>query len=141
MKPTRAGYGYIPPTRDAIFAELVRPPAAIRAAKHKQETCVIIRGFPGTVCDKEFPYKRVTYAHLTHSDLQQRLIYNGRDGNRIRIRYSEASGHYARPEFSNEAEYDLGQSDEITYKGARIKVLQADGSAIRYKVLSKLTGW
>jgi hypothetical protein len=139
--PTTRGYGYMPPARDPVFGDLLKAPAAIRAAKHKQETCLLIRDVLATVCNKKEPYTRVTYRHLTQSDLQQKLVYRGRVGDRILIGYSEASGHYARPASAREAEHDLGQGDEITYKGARIKVLDADGTAIRYKVLSRLTGW
>jgi hypothetical protein len=137
---TTDGYGYIPPARD-LLDELLMAPAAIRVAKHKQETCVIVRDLLSTVCDTEYPYRRLSYRHLTQSDLQQKLIYRGRIGDRILIGYSEESGHYARPRSSKQAQYDLGRGDEITYKGARIKVLDADGKAIRYKVLSRLTGW
>ncbi|MDG2002541.1 MAG: hypothetical protein P8J20_04350 [Novosphingobium sp.] len=141
MNRSRTGYGHIGPARTTFLSEILPAPSAIRAAKSRQQTCVIVRDFLSSACDTEKPYKQVTRTQLTQSDLQQKLIYEGRDGNRIRIRYSETSGHYARPEFSREEEYDLGQSDEIAYKGARIKVLQADGTVIRYQVLSKLTGW
>lgn len=69
-------------------------------------------------------------------DLQQTLIYSGRVGNRIRIDYRESSGSYARPAFSNEAEYDLSTSNEIAYRGARIKVIQANNQKIRYIILA-----
>jgi len=141
VSPSKNGFGYIPPARDRFSEDIVKAPAAIRAAKHKQETCVIVRDLLKSACDTEYSYKRVTRAQLSQADLQQELVYEGRKGNRIRVAYNEDSGHYARPAFRQEAEYDLDQSDEITYKGARIKVLQADDTTIRYLVLSKLTGW
>jgi hypothetical protein len=42
----------------------------------------------------------------------------------------------ARPAFSNDVEYDLNESNEIGYKGARIRVVAADGSKIKYIVLA-----
>jgi hypothetical protein len=141
MGPNKDGFGYIPPARSSMFKDLQKAPHAIRVAKHKRETCVLVRDLLRSACDTEHGYSRVTYTRLTPRDLQQELVYTGREGDRIRVAYREESGHYARPEYWEEAVYDLTRSKIIAYKGARIRVLDAEDDVIRYQVLSKLTGW
>src|SRR3546814_5662642 len=94
-------------------------PQSIRASKDKRETCIIIGGLMRPACDTEVPFDRLRKPAISERDLQQTLIYSGRVGNRIKIGYRESSGNMARPAFSNEAEYDLSQSDEIGYRGDR----------------------
>ncbi|QGP80678.1 hypothetical protein [Sphingobium sp. CAP-1] len=135
LQSNREGAGYIPQARD--FLGLPLPfPQSVRASKTKQETCIITGGLNGPICDTEHDFKRTRQPVLSERDLQQTLIYSGRVGDRIRIGYRESSGNMARPAFSNEAEYDLSTSSEIAYRGARIKVLEADNQKIRYIVLS-----
>lgn len=135
MSPNREGAGYLPPARDFLGLPLAVP-QSIRASKSKLETCVIIGGLNGPICDTEHGFKRTRQPVLSDRDLQQTLIYSGRIGDRIRIGYRESSGSIARPAFSNEAEYDLSASTEIAYRGARIKILSADNQKIHYVVLS-----
>jgi len=66
---------------------------------------------------------------------QQTLIYNGKTGSKISIGYREFSGDIARPAFSNEAQYDLSESNTIGYKGARIEVVNASNQEIEYRVI------
>lgn len=134
-RPTRDGSGYILAASDFLGFPLAIP-QSIRASKSKQETCVIAGGLSGPICDTEHAFKRTRKPSLSDRDLQQTLIYSGRVGNRIRIGYREASGNMARPAFSNEAEYDLSTSQEIAYRGARLRVIEADNQKIRYVVLS-----
>ncbi len=132
---SRDGLGYIPPAQDFLGFPMPGP-QSIRASKTKQETCVVIGGLSGSSCDTQYAFNRVRRPVLSERDLQQTLIYSGRVGNRIRLGYRESSGSLARPAFSNEAEYDLSSSQEIAYRGARIRVLEADNQKIRYVVLS-----
>lgn len=135
MTANRDGLGYLPQGRDLLGLPLAFP-QSIRASLSKQETCVIAGGLSGPICDTEHAFVRTRRTVMSDRDLQQTLIYSGRVGNRIRIGYRESSGNYARPAYSNEAEYDLSASDEIAYRGARIKVIQADNQKIRYIVLA-----
>jgi hypothetical protein len=135
MTPSSDGYGYLLQPK-TILGITVAYPESIRASKTKQETCIINGGLALPVCDTQIPFKRTRHPSLSERDLQQTLIYSGRVGDRIKIGYRETSESYARPAFSNEAEYDLSASDEIAYRGARIKVLSADNQKIRYVVLS-----
>jgi len=62
-------------------------------------------------------------------------MYSGRVGNRLRISYREFLNDLARPAFQNEAEYDLDESNIISYQGARLEIIRADNNGIVYKVL------
>lgn len=69
-------------------------------------------------------------------DFQQTLIYLGKSGKLLRFGYREFYKDIARPAFSTEVSYDLGDSDIIGYKKARIQVISATNTSITYKVLS-----
>lgn len=129
------GSGYLIAAKDFLGLPLAMP-GSIRFAKSKQETCIIIGGISAPSCDTEHGFQRVRRPALSERDFQQTLIYSGRVGDKIKIGYREMSGGYARAAFSNEAEYDLSTSDEIAYRGARLRVLEADNLKIRYIVLS-----
>lgn len=129
------GNGYIISAQDFLGFPLPVP-GSIRFSKVKQETCVIIGGISGPSCDTEHRFSRVRKPVLSERDFQQTLIYSGRVGSKIRIGYRENSGGYARTAFSNEAEYDLNSSNEIAYRGARIRVIEADNLKIKYVVLA-----
>lgn len=133
MTANRDGLGYLPQARDLLGLPMPYP-QSVRASKSKQETCIIIGGLSGVACDTEHAFRRTRKPVLSDRDLQQTLIYSGRVGDRIKIGYRESSGSYARPAFSNEAEYDLSTSNEIAYRGAKIKVLDANNQSIRYIV-------
>jgi hypothetical protein len=114
-------------------------PQGLKFSKAGQETCVVFPGaygIPSKVCDHEYPYEFTTMPVYSRNSFQQTLIYSGRVGDKIKLSYREFSGNLARGAFSNEAEYDLSKSSEIAYKGARIKVLNADNQSIKYVVLS-----
>jgi hypothetical protein len=118
-----------------ILAPDMSMAVSLRASKGQQELCVDLR--LGTKpCDTEHGYQRTTRPMVGENNFQQTLIYNGRVGDRIRIGYREFSGDVARPAFSNEVEYDLSTSHEITYRGARIRIIEANNQQIRYVVLS-----
>lgn len=109
-------------------------PQSLRAAKGKQELCIITGMSP--VCDTEHTYVTERRPALSSNDFQQTLIYNGRVGNEIKVAYREFSGSMARQAFANEVQYDLSSSNEISYRGARIRVIEANNQRIRYVVLS-----
>ncbi|AWW75862.1 hypothetical protein CD351_05692 [Erythrobacter sp. KY5] len=114
-------------------------PQSIRFAKNKQETCAVgpsTYGITSANCDSEFSYRFEKRPIVSANNFQQTLIYSGRVGNRIRISYREFSGSTARPAFSNEAEYDLSESEFIAYRGARLRVLNANNESITYVVES-----
>lgn len=74
---------------------------------------------------------------ITSADsLQRTLIYNGRVGEKVNIGYREFSGNTARPAFNNNVEYDLSESREIAYRGAKLEILEATNRSIKFRVLS-----
>ena len=114
-------------------------PQSNRFAKEKQETCVVGPAAYGIVqsnCDSEHSYNFEKRPTVSSNNFQQTLIYSGRVGDRIKISYREFSGNTARPAFSNEAEYDLSESDIIAYRGARLRVIEADNEKIVYSLIS-----
>ncbi len=121
-----------------LFGQMILP-RAIRFSREKQETCVMapnLYGMVQPVCDTEFPYQFTEKPFRSMNDFQQTLIYSGRVGDKIKISYREFSNNMARDAFTNDAEYDLSQSNIIAYKGARLQVIEADNENIRYRVLS-----
>lgn len=114
-------------------------PHGLRFEKERQKTCVIYPGAYGIsqpLCDTEYSYEFTEMPVYSSNSFQQTLIYSGRVGDKIKISYREFSGNMARGAFSNEAEYDLSASNEIAYKGAKIRVEKADNQRIEYVVLS-----
>ena len=67
---------------------------------------------------------------------EQQLIYNGRVGDSLRFVYREFSNDMARSAFTQEAQYDLNESNIIGFKDVRIEVIEATNSSITYKVLN-----
>jgi len=76
-----------------------------------------------------------TRVSIRPDNFQKTLMYSGRVGNRLRISYREFLNDLARPAFQNEAEYDLDESNIISYQGARLEIIRADNNGIVYKVL------
>lgn len=108
---------------------------SLRASKKEQQLCAV-SNLGTSSCDTEHGYVRTERPMVSEGNFQQTLIYNGRVGNRIKIGYREFAGGMARAPFSNEVEYDLNDSMEITYRGARLRILDANNQQIRYVVLS-----
>lgn len=102
-------------------------------AKQPEQLCVVTV-FSARACyDADFEI--TTRVASMDASFQQTLIYSGRIGDKINIAYREFSHSSARPAFSNDVEYDLSVSNQIGYKGALIEVIEADNSAITYRVI------
>lgn len=65
----------------------------------------------------------------------QELIYNGKTGNQVKFLYREITGNLLRTPFNQEAIYDLGEGNVIGFKGARIEVIEASNTNLKYKVI------
>lgn len=115
----------------AAFAD---PWRAVMAYKETQELCVIT-AFNAASCTDNANFERRKKPILTHDSFQQTLIYSGKVGSKINIGYREFSNSLARPAFNNDVEYDLGSSNVIGYKGARIEIIEATNEHIKYKVI------
>nr|WP_314543323.1 hypothetical protein [uncultured Massilia sp.] len=66
---------------------------------------------------------------------RRELVYSGVARGVISLLYREHYGNISRPKFSQELHYDLNEGNEIGYKGARFKVLNADNVGITYEVV------
>jgi hypothetical protein len=90
-----------------------------------------------------FPYTkipgtsyRITTAFVeSRNNFQQLLIYTGKEQNIIKLSYREFAGDMARPAFTVDTTYDLDDSNEIAYRQARLKILEASNISITYIVL------
>jgi hypothetical protein len=108
---------------------------AILVPKDGNGLCIVLAG-TAKACSHEGVLATHIHAKTAGRDSFQRtLIYNGKVGGKINIAYREFSGDFARPDFSNNVEYDLGESNLIAYKGAELEVLEATNQFIRYKVI------
>ena len=69
---------------------------------------------------------------------QRELVYTGVANNVVSILYREFTNDLARPAFSQELHYDLGQGSEVGFRGARFEIVRASNTAITYRVLKPL---
>ncbi|MBV1918386.1 MAG: hypothetical protein KUG65_10055 [Sphingomonadaceae bacterium] len=137
---TTDGTGFIPPARDGLGAWLPAPDS-IRTSRSTRETCLIFVEWGEKACNKSQLYEQSTRQKLTKRDLVQKLIYQGRDGDRITLKYWESSGHSARPESSRELTFALQPFTEIEYRGARLRILSADELKVQYVALQNFTDY
>ena len=77
---------------------------------------------------------------INASNYKLELIYNGRVGDAVRFIYREFTDGLARPSFTQEVQYDLSMSSIIGFKEARLEVLEATNTEIRYKVKQHFYG-
>lgn len=68
------------------------------------------------------------------TDLKQELIYRGRVGDTIKLTYRKFKGDLANPSFTREVQFDLMKSSVIDFEEARIQVIEATTTDIRYEV-------
>lgn len=95
---------------------------------------VKIRAFvPKPIPRMEF--KEVTSAH--DPSFEQELIYNGLSGSTIKFIYREFHSDFIREPFTQEIQYDLNQQKVIGFKRARIEVIEATNTLLKYKVLDQ----
>ncbi len=67
---------------------------------------------------------------------KKEVIYQGRDGDTLRLLYREFIDDLARPAFSQTTEYKISESSTIQFKGLTFDIDSADNSAIIYTVIS-----
>lgn len=67
---------------------------------------------------------------------QQVIEYNGRAGNILQFTYREFSHDRMRTPYTTNFTMDLSSGREVTYKGARLRVVEASNEKITYQVMS-----
>lgn len=83
-------------------------------------------------------FERTTARQKSDRPLRRELVYSGVSKGVVQILYREFLGDLARPAFSQELTYDLTDGDELGYRGARLKVIKATNTSIRFKVMRPL---
>lgn len=86
------------------------------------------------LAEEQDPWQSFEYP--TQHSFKDELIYHGRKDNIIYITYRQYKGRRMSPSSSQELTYDLGHSHIILFKNYKIKVLNATGEYIRFRVLS-----
>jgi hypothetical protein len=90
------------------------------------------------VAAPELVLQPTTVTRLGQKAFQRELVYSGISGSSVSLLYREFGNDPLRPTFSQELKYDLASSRTIGFKGTRIEVVEANNTAIRYRVLSPL---
>ncbi len=122
------------PNAGVVTKSALADPFQTVAVSRDSQICVV-SVFNAAICDSSENFSREKTQAIDLQRFQQILIYNGRSGNTISIGYRELSNNVARPAFSNEVTYDLNESMIIGYQSARIRILEATNTFIRYEVL------
>jgi hypothetical protein len=74
--------------------------------------------------------------HAKADNFQQEFIYSGKAGNVLKFTYREFTNDMARPAFNQDVQYDLTESNEIGFKGARLLVLNATNTKLEYRLIT-----
>ena len=128
------GYGWIALDR-GTFGTRRLAPRSIRVDKSSGRACLLGDGGSAKACRSGVPFRFMRRETLAENDLQQKLIYVGRAGNSILLRYWENSGHFARGERAQEYTVDARLPREFEVEGARIQLLEANRTSIRYRLI------
>ena len=73
---------------------------------------------------------------MDSESFKQELIYNGKSGNVLKFLYRELSGNTLRYPFSQDVQYDLADGKIIGFKGARLEVIEASNTKLKYKLIT-----
>lgn len=68
--------------------------------------------------------------------VKRELLYDGKSGTTLHLSYREFVKDLARPAFTQELSYDIRDDRIIGFKGARVEVIDANNTSLRYRVLS-----
>lgn len=73
---------------------------------------------------------------------RKELLYQGVQGDTVRLSYREYANDMARPAFQQDLTYNIEAPGptKVTFKGVRLEIAGADNNGIRYKILSGFTG-
>lgn len=85
------------------------------------------------------PYEEAVDQEQTNG-FREELLYQGVAGSSLSISYREFKDDFARPAFQQDLQYTLAPEGEteIAFRGARIIVISATNTMIRYRVVSGL---
>jgi hypothetical protein len=69
-------------------------------------------------------------------NVEQTLIYTGREGDIVRFTYREFVDNMARSAFTVDVTYDISEDKIIRYKGMSLEIIEIGNQMIKYKLLS-----
>ena len=85
-------------------------------------------------------YMNAKESNMTDSK-QFEILYSGLSKGELKVTYREFINDLARSSFYQEASYDYsGGKTMITFKGAKVEVLNANNQQIQYRVLNGFSG-
>lgn len=73
---------------------------------------------------------------VKENTFQQVIEYNGKSGQTLKFTYREFGNQVARQAFTTNFTMDLNEGDTVGYKGARLKVIEANNNRIKFILLS-----
>ena len=65
---------------------------------------------------------------------KRELIYQGRDGNNLKLFFREFADDFQRPAYGQEVQYDLSKSSFVQFKGLTISVEEANNEYLEYTI-------
>ncbi len=80
-------------------------------------------------------YTITTRPNQTADFQEKSFIYNGKSGNTVKFTYREFSNNQARPEHTQDIQYDLSDSNIIGFQEMRMQILKTSNSSITYKII------
>lgn len=72
------------------------------------------------------------------SGFRRELVYSGTSQGAISLLYREFVNDTARPAFAQELKYDAAKGTVIGFQGARLEVIEANNTSIKYRVIASL---
>ncbi len=88
---------------------------------------------------KELTLIQNSFKSSLKKGFSQELIYNGKAGNVINLTYREYSinsgGKYLRNDFTEKLQYDISESNSISFRSLKMEVIEANSNEIKFKVL------
>ncbi len=112
----------------------VPSPAKVYVDGSTGQLC-FLGGFGTRFCSDDVKPNIIKINVYTPDSFMQELIYTGKVADKIRFTYREFQNGMARQAFTVNVEYDLSESNLISYKGATVEIISATNQKIVYKVL------
>ncbi|WP_265693654.1 hypothetical protein [Providencia rustigianii] len=93
-------------------------------------------GAPFNSSEINISYNQDGICAVGGGSLSRTIEYNGKNGDVLSFVYREFNGSMSRPSFTTEFSTNINETKNIRYKGATIEVNSANGSEIKYTVVS-----
>ncbi|EOD8959603.1 TPA: hypothetical protein ACRR3W_004176 [Providencia stuartii] len=120
----------------SVVVEVIGQPwTSLLVKKESHELCVVTE-FNVFICSDKAKFDKVKLSNPAGNSFEEALIFNGKNGDSVNIGYRQIGSNIENQGFNNDIQYDLKKSNIISYKGAKIKVLDSSEQSITYEVLS-----